>query len=141
MNCHYIQVLIKFYTKLLQVFCPMTMLHPFKLLSCRGWLCIVFLCICDHCANSLIPILIYMQKMISSTCYNFQNNLIPPLDVGSTDIFFYLTTMDIQLLYKDVPWRGVRVKIYKSMQIFIEEITALKALFSNHNHLIAWVSV
>lgn len=44
-------------------------------------------------------------------------------DIGYTDIFLNLTTIDTQLLSKGVPWRGAWEKDSKSIAFVIQGLT------------------
>jgi hypothetical protein len=48
------------------------------------------------------------------------------IEVGALDIFFNCTTSKIQLMHKNIPWRGAREKDPNSLQIFIEALTKLR---------------
>lgn len=55
------------------------------------------------CRLIVLGILVFKHKMKPTTPINLYKSSMPSVDIGSTNIFLNLATIDIQLLNKNVP--------------------------------------
>lgn len=68
--------------------------------------------------------LIFDHKAKASSGFAFHENIdMSKLNLKVINVFFNVTTIDNQLMIKDVPWGGGQENDSKCMEVFVEAIT------------------